>query len=383
MVRPIRLAVIAIVLLGLAAPIAQQSVQAMSLGQLRDKLNVTARNIKNYQSKLRPIKKRQQAATTQVVVAERRLGVHRAKLSDIRTQLARVRDELDKAREQLRVVVTRLKKRNGLLSARLVDTYKHGSVSYVSVLLGSEDFWDLLSRGYVIRKILDSDVDLVESIKKDKQSVERYRATLEQKERERADLQSRQSSVTQAALHDTRQKQYLLQEIEKDRGAYEQAMAEELQASNRLAAMIRSMQATPEGRKRAANPWRGKYICPLNTNYRISSRYGWRTHPIHHTRSFHTGVDLAAAEGTPIRAAAGGVVTHAGYMDGTYGYAVVIDHGGMITTTYGHCSRVQVSRGQTVKQGQVIANVGTTGSSTGPHLHYEFRKNGTTQNPPL
>jgi len=378
--KPIRLAVIAIVLLGFAASLAQQSADAKSLKQLRDELQAASRNIKAYQSKLKPIKRRQRAMTTQVGAAQRRLEVHRAKLSDIRTQLERVRDELEGARAELRIVVTRLKKRNGLLSARLVDTYKHGSVSYVSVLLGSEDLWDLLSRGYVIRKILDSDVDLVESIKQDKLAAERYKATLERKERERADLEGQQSVVTQAALHDTRQKQHLLQEIEKDRAAYEQAMAEELAASNSIGAMIRRMQSTPAGQKRAANPWTGGYICPLTASYRITSRYGSRIHPINHVHSFHTGVDMACPTGTPIRAAAGGIVIFAGSGE-VYGHYVVIDHGGKISTLYGHCSRLCVSAGKTVKQGETIAYVGTSGWSTGPHLHFEKKKNGQSISP--
>jgi murein DD-endopeptidase MepM/ murein hydrolase activator NlpD len=379
--RHIRLVIAGIVLFGLVASIAERPVDAMSLKQLRDKLQAASRNIKAYQSKLKPIKRRQKVATVQVYAAQRRLGVHRAKLSDIRGQLAQTRSALDQARDNLRLVEARLKRRNQLLSARLVDTYKHGSVSYVSVLLGSDDLWELLSRGYVIRKVLDSDVDLVESIKQDKRAVERYKATLEQKERERADLERQQSAVTQASLHDTRQKRYLLQEIEKDRALYEQAVAEELRASNSIGAMIRRMQSTPAGQKRVANPWKGSFMCPITASYRLSSRFGWRIHPIHHVRSFHSGVDMACPEGTPIRAAAGGVVVFAGYHGGVYGPSVLIDHGGGISTFYGHCSRVLVSSGSTVKKGQTIAKVGTEGTSTGPHLHFEKRRNGESISP--
>ncbi len=378
--RYIRLVIAGIVLFGLAASIAERSADAMSLSQLRNKLQASNQSIKSYQTKLRTTKKRQRAATVQVYAAQRRLGVHRARLSDIRGQLALTRSALDQARDNLRVVQARLKKRNQLLSARLVDTYKHGSVSYVSALLGSDDLWELLSRGYVIRKVLDSDVDLVDSIKQDKRAVERYKATLEQKERERADLERQQLAVTQATLHDTKQKQYLLQQIEKDRAAYEQAVAEELRESNSIGAMIRRMQSTPAGQKRAANPWKGSFICPLTANYRITSRYGWRIHPINHVRSFHTGVDMACPEGTPIRAAAGGVVIFAG-SGKVYGRYVVIDHGGQISTLYGHCSRLSVSAGATVKQGHTIGYVGSTGWSTGPHLHFEKKKNGSSVSP--
>lgn len=376
----IRLSVALIVLVGIILPIAQQSADAMSLRQLQQKLQSTSHSMAQVRSQLRSTKKRQQTAIHELGAAQNRLSVHRARLLSYRQQLRSVRVALDRAHADLRIVEDRLKRRNNLLSDRLVDTYKHGSVSYASVLLGSGDVYDLLSRGYVVRRILRSDMELVDSIRKDKATVEKYRAFLQRKERERAALEAQQASVTLASANDSRRKQELLNSIERDRAAYEQALAEFQRASSSLEAKIRAMQRTPAGQKRVANPWRGGYICPLSCKYRITSRFGWRIHPIHRTRSFHTGIDLAAPTGSPIRAAAGGtVIISANY--GAYGRHVVIDHGGRISTLYGHCSRVRVSVGQSVKQGQIIANVGTTGWSTGPHLHYEKRKNGTAINP--
>lgn len=378
--RYLRFALATIALVSFISATADTSATAASLRDLQQRLQANSRNIKDYQAKLRATKRRQHVASSQVILAQRRLGVHRARLSDIRGQLSVTRIELARARAELALVEARLKKRNDLLSVRLVDTYKHGTVSYAGVLLGSDDFWDLLSRGYVLRRILDSDVQLVQSIKEDKATAEAYKAKLEQKEQERLELERQQTAATQATLRDTRQRQYLLQQIEKDRAAYEQALAEFQKASAGLEAMIRRMQATPAGQKRVANPWRGSYKCPISTQYRISSRFGWRTHPVHGGRSFHTGVDLACPSGTPIKAAADGLVIHSGWY-GVYGNTVIIDHGGGVSTVYAHCSTLRVSRGRTVKQGQTIAAVGSTGLSTGPHLHYELRKNGRPQNP--
>jgi murein DD-endopeptidase MepM/ murein hydrolase activator NlpD len=94
----------------------------------------------------------------------------------------------------------------------------------------------------------------------------------------------------------------------------------------------------------------------------------------------HTGLDIAAPTGTPIASAGGGEVIFAGRKGG-YGNAVIIDHGHGKTTLYGHMSRIQVRMGQVVKRGQLVGNVGSTGFSTGPHLHYEVRQNGTPINP--
>jgi len=113
---------------------------------------------------------------------------------------------------------------------------------------------------------------------------------------------------------------------------------------------------------------------------KVTSGYGWRIHPITGELEFHSGVDIAAPSGTPIRPTAGGTVTLAGHYGG-YGLCVVIDHGGGLQTLYGHCSEILVYKGEHVEAGQVIARVGSTGTSTGPHLHYEVRKDGVCVDP--
>src|SRR5699024_1952522 len=112
----------------------------------------------------------------------------------------------------------------------------------------------------------------------------------------------------------------------------------------------------------------------------ISSSYGYRTHPIHGTKRLHTGIDIPVPTGTPIVAAASGKVIHASGLGG-YGNVVMIDHGGGTVPVYGHNSSLTVSNGQTVNKGQTIARAGSTGDSTGPHCHFEVRKNGATINP--
>ena len=123
------------------------------------------------------------------------------------------------------------------------------------------------------------------------------------------------------------------------------------------------------------------FAWPLDGDYRISSGFGTRTDPINGVVKTHGGTDIAAAQGTPILAAAGGTVEIAGYNAGGYGYYVKLSHGEGYETLYGHCSVLLVSTGQAVKQGQVIAKVGSTGHSTGPHLHFEVRYNGNKVNP--
>ena len=129
-----------------------------------------------------------------------------------------------------------------------------------------------------------------------------------------------------------------------------------------------------------ATRYSGTFTWPLPGYTNNSSAYGWRVHPIFGTRKFHKGEDIPAPTGTPIVAAASGTVTTAGWVSG-YGNYTVINHGGGVMTAYGHQSAIHVSVGQTVTAGQTIGLVGSTGNSTGPHLHFEVYVNGSTQNP--
>jgi LysM repeat protein len=125
---------------------------------------------------------------------------------------------------------------------------------------------------------------------------------------------------------------------------------------------------------------RGTFIWPLVNFGRISSGFGYRTHPIYRRRLWHSGIDLTAGYGTPIRAARSGRVTSCGW-NGGLGKTVVIRHDNGFQTVYGHCAKIHVKRNQYIKKGQTIASVGNTGISTGPHLHFEVRKGGRAVNP--
>ena len=124
----------------------------------------------------------------------------------------------------------------------------------------------------------------------------------------------------------------------------------------------------------------GSMLWPCPSCHTITSEFGWRYHPIYHTQKYHSGVDIGASYGATIVAADGGTVITAGAVSG-YGNCVVINHGNGITTLYGHMSSIAVSSGQKVSKGQTIGYVGSTGNSTGPHLHWEVTVNGVRQNP--
>lgn len=337
------------------------------------------RQLSDVQSKLAHTKRMQRSAYSQLMASEHRLEAARNNLMDAQSQLRTTRGKLVVTRTELHKVETRLGKRNNLLSERLSDTYKHGNVGYVNVLLGATDFWDLLNRGHMIREVLNSDVQLIGDIKQDKHTVETHKAVLEVQERKRSDLERQQAVLTQVAHNQAAERGQILKQISRERSQYENMLAELEQNSRQIATMIRAMQRTPRGHKRYTQVWHGRFMAPVS-GYRITDRFGMRYHPILHTYRMHTGVDLACPTGTTIHAAASGEIIFAGWL-GAYGNAIIIDHGGGMNTVYGHCSRLLVRVGAVVKQGQSIGRVGSTGWSTGPHCHFEVRRNGTPIRP--
>ncbi|MBC8063439.1 MAG: M23 family metallopeptidase, partial [Chlorobia bacterium] len=170
-------------------------------------------------------------------------------------------------------------------------------------------------------------------------------------------------------LGDLRQRQAELQKI------LNQLDSDAAVIENQIEAYLRAQRAS--GRPMGPAP-KGRFARPCGG--RVTSSFGMRFHPILKRSRLHAGVDFGAPSGSPISAANSGTVIAAQKMRG-YGNVVIIDHGGGISTTYGHCSRIFVSRGQSVKRSQRIASVGATGLATGPHLHFEVRINGKPVNP--
>jgi murein DD-endopeptidase MepM/ murein hydrolase activator NlpD len=237
---------------------------------------------------------------------------------------------------------------------------------------------DYMSRSYYIEKIVASDTRLIGAIRADELQLRQDRDELTRQAAEQralaAELVARQAQYREYVDR----KRDLLADVQSQRQELARSLDVLEEASRDITARIRAMQATPRGRARLLRPWTGRFIRPVSGG--ITSSFGMRRHPILGRRRMHTGVDLSARYGEAIHAAAGGEVVMAGYMRG-YGNTVIIDHGGGVTTLYAHCSALLVGEGRSIRQGQTIARVGSTGLSTGPHLHFEVRHNGTPVNP--
>ncbi|OBZ10347.1 hypothetical protein A7975_21300 [Bacillus sp. FJAT-26390] len=295
--------------------------------------------------------------------------------------------ELEQAEE-------RVKTRDELLQSRMRLMYTNGFVSYMDVLLSATSFTDFIDRFDALQSILSQDRDILAEQREEKELValkkvevekqfaevtaiyeklKLYEAHLVKKEQEKElMIASYKSNIKQL---DSK-----LQQIDSTLEELEGISKEQEDLLMALAAKVSKLNAE---KNRITNPYSGgKLGMPIRDSYRISSNFGTRVHPITGKKHTHTGIDFAAPQGTDIYAAEDGVVLVAQAWS-TYGNCVIIDHGNGLWTLYGHIRNggIKVDKGDKVSKGQKIAEVGSTGNSTGPHLHFEVRKNETPVNP--
>lgn len=369
-----------VLLVGAATEAGKPLPRAQQKKQARTKLNAIHSQMKEVKQDLREAKVRKRTYASQLQDTQKQLSQTKHRIYAAETRLRDTQSDLRQTKRSLSAVRSRLKQRNDLLGERLVATQRRGSVSYAAVLFNASDYWDYLSRQRLMAQLVKYDVELVQAIRADEREVLQWQNRLTSKHNEQqyiVQYLDRQRVLREGLRHSQASQ---VRAAARDQARYEEMLAELEENSNQIAAFIRRLEATPAGRARSLKPFRGGFSYPVNG--RRTSGFGMRFHPVLHRHKLHTGVDFGAPTGTPIRAAATGVVVHAGWW-GAYGNAVIVDHGGGVTTLYGHMSSIGCRSGQTVKRGQTIGRVGNTGWSTGPHLHFEVRRNGVPVNPGL
>ncbi|HAR61932.1 MAG: hypothetical protein DKM50_07870 [Candidatus Margulisiibacteriota bacterium] len=258
---------------------------------------------------------------------------------------------------------------------RLKEIYQTQDVSWLELLLSSNNFIDIINEFYYFEKLIKRDIILIDDIKEEKDKIESSKHQLEVKKK---DIENQAVVIRQAKLaleQNKVDKEKLKASLAQQRSQYEQEINELEKNSRQIESLIRRMAAKATGPKIAST---GVFVWPVEGW--ISSPYGYRVHPIFKTTKFHSGIDIAAPMGKPIQAVDSGVVIFSGKWGG-YGKATIVDHGRGYSTVYAHQSRLLVNEGQKVDKGQIIGLVGSTGFSTGPHLHFEVRINGSTDNP--
>lgn len=344
---------------------------------LEDQLADLQRQAEEQQAKTNEASAKVENVSERLRQIQEELRVATAEYKDVKGQLDSVEDKISDNTELLEKTEADLKVKNKKLQQRVRDIYINGQISYVDVLFGAKDFADLMTRMDVLKRIIKHDYDLIMKVKEEKATVENTRAQLE-KDKAEAEVLVADAQTKKAKVEDKEsEQQVLLDQAIYDRDTSERMYEEIMAASQEVANMIRRSQISSAGYS-GAPAGAGGMIWPISGP--ITSEFGWRTHPIFGTARFHSGLDIGGDYGMPIYAAASGTVIYAGWISG-YGNAVIIDHGGGVTTLYGHNDSLNVSEGENVAQGQVIAMCGSTGNSTGPHCHFEVRENGEPVSP--
>jgi murein DD-endopeptidase MepM/ murein hydrolase activator NlpD len=313
--------------------------------------------------------------TDRLAALEQELAAHRARLAQLQERYREQTEHLKRLTHEHAVAQRRL-------GERLVALYKTGEASELEILLQAQSFADLLDQLDYFRAIGEQDKAIVDTIKRVQIEVRvarletaRIKAEVAEEtailaEKTAAERAARAQLIAQqAALAAARDdKQGLLAGVRQERHE-DQENLEEMQAAS--AAIAAQIQNAPPSASPPSSPSAAGFVWPVSGP--VTSGFGWRW------GRMHEGIDISAACGTPIRAAAAGTVIYAGWMSG-YGNITIIDHGGGIATAYGHQSSISVGGGS-VAQGQVIGAVGNTGFSTGCHLHFEVRVNGAPVDP--
>lgn len=328
--------------------------------------------------KVQEMRRKERTLSEQLRETRERIARAKIRLAALNREYARVSRQLTQTRSRVMQLRAKLSRHRSILAERLRQLYKHPPSDYVAFVLDAHDIEDASIRTYAFQRIISHDEKVIETTRQAKEELEVQEAQLQRQ-------QSRLASLRKAIAEQTRElhaaeaeQARLLKRIQTERETYERWLQEWEEESREIAALLRRLQRAQQNRPRPIPAWTGPFIRPVDGP--IVSGFGYRVHPIFRRVKFHYGIDISAPSGTPIHAAADGVVVFAGWRR-AYGNTVIVDHGNGLATLYAHCSRVLVSEGEVVKQGQVIALVGSTGLSTGPHLHFEVRRYGEPINP--
>jgi peptidase M23B len=342
----------------------------------QSELDAINQQLKDIEKKKIENNKKMSILNQNIVILDNEIAIIQANLDYTKREIDKTQAKIDDNTKKIISKEKEIYEITSKLKTRIRVMSKIKYIDYLKIIFSSKSVKDFFSKYTVIKKIVDQDkfaIEYLENTKKDLVSIsddlEESKSILDTLKTDyniQNDNLESAKLMQQANLAMVEKDNAQLQELENLKQHEAAQLAEEI----RLMVMTSNYQGSYTG---------GRLGLPV-ANVRITSPFGYRIHPILNTKMFHSGVDFADSAGTHIYAAEEGQVIYAG-PKGTYGNAVMIDHGAGIVTLYGHCSSVAVQVGQIVKRGELVAYMGSTGRSTGPHLHFEVRLNGEFVDP--
>lgn len=363
--------------------ISEKKNQISSAKTEKDSLNKGLNDVKKMVNELQGLKDDLEAYVTQL---DAQLTQIEAKIAEIKDLIKDKEEEIEITTEELIEAQRVADEQYVAMKKRVKFMYERGNTFYMELLVNSKGFGDMLNRADYVTKLTDYDRRkleeyslIVEQVELLKESLEAEKEVLDEA---KAAVEKEQDNLN--ALMEEKRKQIAVYEgeigtKEEQIAAYEAEIADR----NATIAALEAAVAAEQKELDEANRRRfdgGKFAWPAPSYTRISDDYGNRMHPTLGIEKFHNGIDMASPNGSPVLAAYEGEVVAADY-NASMGNYIMIDHGDKVYTIYMHCSALYVSKGKVVSRGDKIAAVGSTGRSTGPHLHFSVRVNGSYVSP--
>jgi len=372
---------IALSLLFFAFLIGNCEVLAVEDSKLDDKKSQIEAQMGHAKKEIKKLKLLEKIETNRLYKNQQKLEHTQHSLQKNKKQKTNAENELKSLESKLQVLLSEHKKHLNYTSKRLVQIFKHKRNSYIEFLLNSQDINAFLDRLYFENIIIANDRKKLRETKTVAREIMALKNRIEMQKRNLetsiANINRQQEDIQDAISKNEK----LIEKLKTDRATWEKAERDLAKQSRAISQMI-NQEVKKTQKDGVSVSVTGSFTRPVPG--RITSPFGYRMHPIFKRRIFHSGIDIGAPYGTPIKAANSGRVIFVGWYSG-YGKVVIIDHGninGLPTTTlYAHMSTTIAKQGTSVAKGSVIGKIGTTGYSTGPHLHFEVRQKGNPVNP--
>ena len=370
--------IVGLAFLSIHPSLAQEDEKERELKAKQKQLETIQKELQDKRRKLQVTKQKEAEILGRLVLINKGLQETREQLTMTQDRLSKNEKRLSQLSSQLQEEKRRLDSQSSLFERRIREVYKTGGLDMLELLLSGSNLSDFMHRTYFFEKLLGQDLQSLKEIQDNHERVKQRKNDLEAttgEVRELVGLINRKKQVFESQKEQKQQIYEFLASRQKD---YEKQVAEWEQTSREIEVWIQKVIAEHQKKSGNAHAGSGRFIWPLTG--RITSPFGYRRNPLFRRISFHTGIDIAVPYGSPFQAADGGEVIFSGWWDG-YGKCVIVDHGHGYTTLYGHMSRIYVKESQVVDKGTTLGLVGSTGYSTGPHLHFEVRVNGKPTNP--
>ncbi len=349
-------------------------VQAQSAKQ-RSSTSSLDRQIEKKRQLIKELSKQEDQLSDEIKGMDGRIEIKESEVRAIEKQLSLTQTSLNKMEDERIRIEQSLGSYRNALAGRMRSVYMMGDMTYLDLLFSAGNFSDFVDRIFYVQTICGRDESLIELTQTDQAALAEKITQINTQVAEIERIRTAQRVQLGELTVLKRGKNEDLETIASNKKLAERQEREMVEQSKAIEQSYRGIIRSGKGYSRK---WSGKFSAPCPGP--IMSPFGTRVHPISRVRKMHTGVDIGAGYGVSVKAAGTGKVIQTGWFGG-YGNCVIIDHGGGRSTLYGHLSRITCSSGSDIKQGVEVGKVGSTGYSTGPHLHFEVRINGTPVNP--